>query len=134
MSFPTLTALYAAVLSLMFAALSIWVVAGRGQFRIHHGDGGKEAMNRRIRAHGNFAEYVPLILLLAAFLEGAGAGHRMIHALLAPLVVARLMHPIGMLAREGSLQQFAFRGVAALATFVILTTAAVLLLLRLLSA
>lgn len=130
MHFPSLTSAYAAILALIFAALSAWVVAGRGQFAVLHGDGGKAQLNRRIRAHGNFAEYVPLILLLTALLEGGGAGRATVHALLLPLVVARLMHPIGMIAPENSFQQYAFRATSVVATLLILTAAAILLLLR----
>jgi uncharacterized protein len=130
MAFPALTSLYAALLALVFAALSIWVVAGRAQFRVNHGDGGNEDLNRRIRAHANFAEYVPLILLLVALLEAGGAGRGTVHALLLPLLVARLMHPIGMVAPVGSRQQGVFRGVGASATLLILVVSAVLLLVR----
>lgn len=39
---------------------------------MHRGDRGKEPLSRIIRAHDSFAEYVPLILLLAALLEAGG--------------------------------------------------------------
>ena len=131
MVFPILTTAYAAVLSLIFALLSAWVIAGRGRFGVLHGDGGKEQLNRRIRAQANFAEYVPLILLLAAFLEAGGARRSTVHALLLVLTAARIMHPIGMVAREGALQQFVFRGASAAATLLVLVVSAVLLLVRL---
>ncbi len=98
MDFPAVTAGYSAILALIYIALSAWVVQGRGQYRIEHGDGGEARLNRRIRAHANFAEYVPLALIMAAFLEGSGTPPFTIHALLAPLVVSRIMHPIGMVA------------------------------------
>jgi uncharacterized membrane protein YecN with MAPEG domain len=129
-TFPATTALYAAILGLIFALLSFWVIGGRGQFNVMHGDGGKEQLNRRIRAHANFAEYVPLILVLAALLEGGGTPTARIHWLLAPLVVARLLHPVGMLARESSPQQFAFRAPGAVVTLIVLITASVMLLTR----
>ena len=130
MAYPAITATYAALLALVFIALSAWVVAGRGQYKTNHGDGGIESLNRRIRAHGNFTEYVPLILLLTAFLESGGARPVVIHALLLPLLVARILHPIGMIAAENTPQQFACRGVGALVTWLVLIGAAVLLLLR----
>ncbi len=111
--------------------LSIWVIAGRAKHRVHHGDGGNDEMNRRIRAHANFAEYVPMILLLVALLEASGAGRGTVHALLLPLLAARLMHPIGMVAPVASLQQGIFRGVGASVTMLILVVASVLLLFRL---
>jgi uncharacterized protein len=130
MVFPVVTAAGAAVLGLVFAALSVWVMAGRLSMGVLHGDGGKEALNRRTRAHANFIEYVPLILLLTALLEGGGGSRIRIEILLAVLVVARLMHPFGMLAPPNSAQQYVFRGGAALATMVVLVATAVALLLR----
>ena len=130
MIYPIVTARYAAVLALVFAVLSGWVIAGRFRFRVLHGDGGDDRMNRRIRAHGNCAEYVPFILLLALLLEAGGTERWMIHALLLPLVAFRVMHPVGMLAPVGSVQQYAFRGVSAAGTVAILVVAALLLLSR----
>jgi uncharacterized membrane protein YecN with MAPEG domain len=130
MTFPALTAIYAALLALLFVALSIWVIAGRAKHRVHHGDGGNDDLNRRIRAHANFAEYVPLILLLVALLEAGGAGRGTVHALLLPLLAARLMHPVGMVAPVASVQQGVFRGIGASATMLILAAAAILLLIR----
>ncbi len=130
MQFPALTAGYAAVLALIFVLLSAWVIAGRGQLRVNLGDGGRAEMNQRIRAHGNFAEYVPLILLLAALLETSGTSRLTIHALLLTLVVARVLHPIGMVAPEASIQQYACRGGSAAVTLLILLISAVLLLIR----
>ncbi len=132
MQFPTVASAYAAVLSLVFIGPSAWVTVGRVRFGVHHGDGGNERLKRRIRAHANFAEYVPLILLLVALLEAGGAGPMTVHALLLPLVIARLMHPIGMTAPEASLRQYAFCATSVTATWLILAIAALLLLRRLL--
>lgn len=130
MVFPVLTAFYAAVLGLIFAGLSGWVVAGRGKHRIIHGDGGNNTLNRRIRAHANFAEYVPLILLLVGLLEASGASHFTVRALLVPLVIARVLHPIGMVAPENSVQQYACRAPGAVITFVVLIAVSILLVIR----
>lgn len=128
MTYPALTATYAGVLALIYFALSIWVIVGRGTYRVLHGDGGIDRFNRRIRAHGNFAEYVPLIIVLVALLEGGGASATTVHALLLPLVVARIIHPFGMLAPEGSLQQYAMRAPGATVTLIVMVAAAVKLL------
>jgi uncharacterized membrane protein YecN with MAPEG domain len=130
MIFPHITAAYTAVLALIYMVITAWVTAGRGKFKVLHGDGGNDHLNRRIRAHANFNEYVPLILILAALLEASGAGSVTMNALLLPLVVARIIHPIGMVAAENSPQQFAFRAPGALITWVVLVVAAVLLLIR----
>jgi len=129
--FPAETAFYAAVLGLIFAVLSAWVIAGRFKLQILHGDGGNDAMNRRMRAHGNFAEYVPLILLLSAFFEASGGSRMVVRVLLVVLTIARLMHPVGMVAPLNSLQQYAFRASSVIATITILAVVAILVLLRL---
>jgi uncharacterized membrane protein YecN with MAPEG domain len=131
MTYPLVTSGYAAVLALIFFALSVWVVAGRAGFKVNHGDGDNPTLNRRIRAHGNFAEYVPLILILVALLEARATSSYIIHALLLPLVIARALHPFGMVAREGSPQQVVCRGGGTMVTWVVLVVAAVLLLLDL---
>jgi uncharacterized protein len=130
MVFPVVTAAAAAVLGLVFAALSAWVMAGRLSMGVLHGDGGKQALNRRTRAHANFIEYVPLILLLAALLESGGSSRTLIEVLPVVLVVARLMHPFGMLAPDNSTRQKVFRGWASSATLVVLVIASVALLVR----
>lgn len=130
MQFPFVTSAYAAILALLFVALSVWVMAGRTRYGTVHGDGGQADLARRIRSHGNFAEYVPLVLLLAALFEAAGGGRFATHALLAPLTLARAAHPFGMTAPANSPRQYVCRGASALVTLLAMTGGAILLLVR----
>lgn len=130
MIFPTLTAFYGALLALIFIALSGWVVAGRLTTDTLHGDGGHQSMLKRIRVQGNFAEYVPFALLLIGAYEAGGGSQALVRWLLVALIVARLLHPIGMLAPKNSPQQFACRGGGIVATFTIMAIAAIALLAR----
>ncbi|KCB29386.1 MULTISPECIES: MAPEG family protein [Alcaligenaceae] len=127
---PTLTACYAGWFGILFLVLSIRVSIGRAQFKAHHGDGGHESLRRRIRIQANFAEYVPLALLLVGLNEVLGAERWTVHALLIALLAARLVHPFGMTAPEGSLQQYALRAPAMMATWTVLAVASGMLLLR----
>lgn len=87
------TPLYAGALALWFLVLSLRVVFGRaGPGKPSLGDGGDPAMLRRIRGHANFAEYVPLILVLMGLLELAGQPRWMLHAIGAALLLGRLLH------------------------------------------
>lgn len=95
------TALYAGALGLLQFVLSMWVVWGRWTLRVSLGDGGIRNMERRIRVHGNFAEYVPMVLLLTAFNEGAGRPGWFLHVLGGGLLVGRLLHAYGLLRRGG---------------------------------
>ena len=130
MFFPAITSIYAGLLALELVALSGWVVAGRVQMDVMQGDGGKEALARRIRAQSNFAEYIPFALLLLALLEASGAAHVLIHVLGIVLLVARLLHPFGMLAPKNSPQQYVCRGGGIMATFLVMVVAAVALIVR----
>lgn len=86
------TSIYAGLLALVFLALSIRVIQGRGSAGVSLGDGGDGRLNRRIRAHANFAEYVPLCLGLIALLEIGGAPTWLLHGLGAGLLIGRIGH------------------------------------------
>jgi uncharacterized membrane protein YecN with MAPEG domain len=129
-TYPALTAFYAAVFALLYVGLSSWVVAGRLSADVLHGDGGNETLEKRIRAQGNFGEYVPLALLLIALLEAAGGGTTLVRSLLIVLLIARVLHPFGMFAPKNSPRQFACRGGGILATFAVIVVTAIALLLR----
>lgn len=85
------TPLYAGLLGVFFLMLSLRVIQFR-QRGISLGDGGDPIMLRRIRAHGNFAEYVPLILLMMGFLEFGRTSIYVLHAMGVALLVSRILH------------------------------------------
>ena len=130
MTYPALTAFYAALFALVYVGLSGWVVAGRLSADTLHGDGGNAGLEKRIRTQGNFGEYVPLALLVVALLEAGGGGSTLVRALLIVLLVARVLHPFGMFAAKNSPVQFACRGGGILATLGVIAVAAIALLLR----
>lgn len=90
-----ITLIYAGLLGLLFLLLSFWVVKRRAQFRVMIGEGEAPEMLAAIRAHGNFAEYVPLTLLLMALCELAGVGALWLHLGGVLLLVGRILHAIG---------------------------------------
>ncbi len=130
MIFPATTALYAAILALILVGLSGWVVAGRLSGDVLHGDGGNDALQKRIRSHANFIENVPFAVLLVGLYEASGGSQGVVEALLIVLVIARLLHPIGMFAAKNTPRQFACRGGGILATLGVILVTAILLLLR----
>ncbi|WP_372893536.1 MAPEG family protein [Rhodosalinus sp.] len=93
------TPIYAGLLGLLFVGLSLWVVMGRVRTRAASGDAGDPALSDAIRAHGNFAEYVPLALILMAMGEALGMPAVALHLYGAALLVARTMHAAGMARR-----------------------------------
>jgi len=64
---------YAALLALLFVFLSVRTIRMRRRLRIGIGDAENPVMLRAMRVHANFAEYVPMGLLLAFFVETSGA-------------------------------------------------------------
>jgi uncharacterized membrane protein YecN with MAPEG domain len=94
--FPA-TLLTAGALGLVLLVLSYRVVQMRLSGKISIGDGGNEALSLRIRAHGNFAEYVPLALLLMLLVEAASAGTPgALYIIGGLLVLARVLHAWGL--------------------------------------
>ena len=113
--------LYAGILTLLFVALSVRTVRLRGRLRIAIGHGQDEALQRAVRVHANFAEYVPLALLLIAFVEATGRPAWVVHALGLLLVIGRIVHAIGVSRVD---ERFAFRVAGMTLTFAVLTVAA----------
>jgi len=93
------TALYAALLALLLFILSIRVIGLRGNPAfafIAQGRGDDELLQRAIRAHGNFTEYVPTMLILLYFLEMSGLSAGLLHAVASTFFVGRMMHGVCM--------------------------------------
>ena len=91
----TIVPVYAAVLALFFMYLSVSVIRSRGSEKVSLGDGGSPLVQRRMRVHGNFAEYVPFVLLLIAFFELQGGPDLRVHILCLLLLAGRLVHAYG---------------------------------------
>jgi len=90
-----ITIFYAALLALFYLYLSLRIIGIRKEVRASIGDGGSNKLNRAIRVHANFSEYVPLALLLLYFLETQSANAIVVHFLAALLLIARIVHAYG---------------------------------------
>ena len=132
MQLPSITATYVAVLALLYAALGLQVVRLRQRNRVGFGDGGSTDLRCAIRAHAHFAEYVPIIALMAAMLEISGLPAMRVHLLMGALLVARLLHPFGMYAKPQTLQFLICRVGGMTITTLVMIACAVLILWRLL--
>ena len=123
----TVTPLYAGLLALLYLALSYRVVQMRGKGMPSLGDGGLPELQRRIRGHGNFAEYVPMIVLMMAVLEVGRLPATWLHGIGATLLAARVLHGIALSFTSG--WKFG-RFTGTLLTFVLLAVAGVLCILQ----
>lgn len=117
----SVTPLYAALLTLAYLWLSLRIPRLRMKYKVGIGDGGQPELARAIRVHGNFAEYVPLALVMMFFTESAGASPWFIHALGVILLAARGLHAYGLTKSSGTSPQ-RFMGTI-LTLFVLLATA-----------
>jgi uncharacterized protein len=118
---------YAGLNGLIALVLAIWVVRQRGKTKTNLGTGGHPAMERAVRAHGNFIEYVPLILLLLLMLELGGLAPLWIHVMGIALTIGRILHAWGLLSQPG--ESFG-RATGIALTWLVLLVALVLCIIR----
>jgi uncharacterized membrane protein YecN with MAPEG domain len=71
------------------------------RFQVGLGTGDNRELERAVRIHGNFAEYVPLALVLLVIYEMGGAPAWAVHLAGAVLLVARLLHAFGLTQSSG---------------------------------
>ena len=93
---PQVTLIFAAALGLLNLWLGVRVTRLRVSRKVSIGHGEVPIVETRMRAHANFNEYVPIVLILMMLVEmqvGASRGLWLIGAL---LVVGRVLHPFGM--------------------------------------
>ncbi|MFP4207841.1 MAG: MAPEG family protein [Wenzhouxiangella sp.] len=93
----SITLFYAGLSGLLLLALSWQVVALRRRFKVGLGTGSQPELERVVRVHANFCEYVPLALLILLTLELSGALPAvLLHALGVALVLGRFLHAWGL--------------------------------------
>ena len=82
------------------AILHIWLAARvsrlRRAYKVSIGDGGNEAVARRMRAHANYGENMPIVLILIALIELAGGDTRILWAAGIIFILSRIAHAFGM--------------------------------------
>lgn len=96
------TAFYVGVCALLMVALSANVSRLRFKHRAPNGYGNAKTgevleLRRASRAHGNFIENTPLLLLILAAMEAGGAGSTQIHVFGAAIILTRLGHAVALL-------------------------------------
>lgn len=91
MTIPT-TIFFIGVFALIQVPLTVMVGYRRVQTNIQFLDGGDQTLLRRMRAHANYTENVPIVLLAMAAAELAQAPQWLLWAGGISLLVGRLMH------------------------------------------
>ena len=115
---------YAAVLGIGMILLSLRVIRLRRLCRIAVGCNGQPELERAVRVHGNYSEYVPLALILLVFVEINGAPDWIVHGLCGLLVLGRTIHALGM---SRTVEDYRYRVIGMAATFTVLGVASMAL-------
>ena len=113
--------LYAGILTLMYLGLSGYVIKGRFKNKVSLGDNNIPDMQKRVRAHGNFIEYVPLAIFMIFMMEILEVAPFVVHILGALLIISRALHVYGLMNKEGA---SLFRAAGTLMTFFVLAMTA----------
>ena len=118
---------YAGLLALLFVVLSVRVIRQRGRAKVAIGAGGDALLERAMRVHANFAEYVPLAVVSLALMELQRAPAWLLHGLGLVLLLGRVAHAYGVSQEK---ENFRFRVSGMMATFATLVIAALYLIWR----
>jgi uncharacterized membrane protein YecN with MAPEG domain len=97
-----ITAFYAGLLGILFFYFSVLVVKGRFSKKIPLGDGGDHHFKQVIRAHGNFSEYTPIVLILL-FIAEVNLSHPILLNMAGiALLFGRFIHAFGLRRHTGA--------------------------------
>jgi len=114
MSVP-ITLITTALLAVLNLGISIYVGMRRGKNKVSLGDGGNESMLQATRMHGNFAEYVPIPLIMMLAIEVSSGPAWLLYVIGGSLFIGRLLHAYGLHSAAG---QSMGRGFGILLTYI----------------
>ena len=121
-----ITSITASIAAIMLIVLSMITGMQRMKTGILLGPGSDEMLLRRIRAHGNFTEYVPIALILIGLAEGAGTSANVLWTMAGLLIFGRLLNAYSILSGKA----VPFRPISMMATHASILTGVVVLLWR----
>ena len=117
-----ITLLYAGLCTILVVFLAVRVAQWRFRHKIGLGDGGDRELLKRVRAHANAIENMPLALLLLGGMELNGYGSGLIHGFGGVLLISRIAHAWGLSHSSGTSKG---RLLGSLFTWVLMLTMAV---------
>lgn len=87
-----ISTIFIGIFVLLQIPLTVLVGYRRARTGIQFFDGGDQALLRRMRAHGNYTETVPIVLVAMVAAESAGAPQWLLWAGGSSLLIGRVMH------------------------------------------
>lgn len=121
------TPFYAALFGFVLVALSIRTLRLRRNLKIAIGHGNVPLLERAMRTHANFCEYVPLSLLLIYMFEILVGSSLWIHVFGAALLLGRLSHAYGV---SQVSEDYRFRVTGMALTFTVMIISSTWILIR----
>lgn len=115
--------IWIACFSILYVLLTLHVVRMRWVTKTGLGVGEDRRMLKAVRVHGNFAEYIPLLLFIVTLLELRGTSANLLHGLYAVALLGRLLIIYG-ITKTSTFSPGRFLG--NLLTYAVLLTASVL--------
>ena len=108
----------------VFALLNLWLAYRCVRIRLNGpggvGDLGIPVLRARMRAHANFVEYTPFVLILMALLEYAGGSAEVLKGSGIVYLLARVIHAFGI-----ERPRFTMQLMGALGTWIVLLVLAI---------
>lgn len=95
-----IVSLYAGLLVFLFLYLSVLVIKARIKEKTALGSGNSRFLEQRIRAHANFAEYTPIILILLFLAESQNVSSYIIHLVGILYLTGRVSHAYSLIFAE----------------------------------
>lgn len=89
---PETSAIYLSLGALLYVWLSLRVINVRHTVKAAFGDGDDKILRKRIRAHGNFSEYAPILFLLLVVAELQGTPGWVLHGFGGLILLSRGAH------------------------------------------
>ena len=107
-----------------FALLNLWLAYRCVRIRLNGpggvGDLGIPVLRARMRAHANFVEYTPFVLILMALLEYSGGSAELLKGSGIVYLLARIIHALGI-----ERPRFTMQLIGALGTWIVLLVLAI---------
>jgi len=91
-----ITPIYAVPMALLMFLLWLNVVKRRGVADVSIGHGDDKPLHVKIRQHGNFIEFAPMVLLMMLLAELRDGNATTLHVAGGFLVLSRTLHPFGL--------------------------------------
>ncbi len=122
-----ISGLYAAIFGLIYIAITFRVGNHRRVTGISFGDGGDSDFLKLIRGQQNYAENVPIGVLLGVLVEFLGASSGLVHTVFAALLIGRVSHYLQLTA---AIKPVIFRMLGMVLTFLSILVSSIWLLIN----